>query len=199
MYQFDNQTWILDKHNKLTDLVLYSGIKKIFYVFIILVIFALTVFNKYSLVTQYKSGLLIVLLSTLLVPLVIGSLKSVTNIPCPKDIVHYGGEVPHATVLKGYPQGFMQKNKARCFPAGHASGGFSLLSLFFLFKKRKNKIFAVYFALGLGWITGFYKMMIGDHFLSHTVVSMLLAWLLILIVAKIVLLYYPDVTKIPKR
>lgn len=32
---------------------------------------------------------------------------------------------------------------------------------------------------------GLYKMLIGDHFLSHTLVTMTLAWLIILILAKI--------------
>lgn len=146
------------------------------------------------LVREYKTGLLIVLCSTLFVPLVIGSLKSVTNIPCPKDITHYGGVSPHATVMRGYPDNYVQKSRARCFPAAHASGGFSLLSLFFLFKKKRNKRIALYFSLALGWSTGFYKMMIGDHFLSHTLVSMLLAWLLIQIIAKIILFHYSKQT-----
>ena len=35
----------------------------------------------------------------------------------------------------------------------------------------------------LGWTFGVYKMLIGDHFLSHTLVSMCLAWLVSLMVA----------------
>ncbi|SFV54930.1 PAP2 family protein [hydrothermal vent metagenome] len=38
----------------------------------------------------------------------------------------------------------------------------------------------------IGWSMGLYKMMIGDHFLSHTLITMVLAWLIILIIAKIV-------------
>ena len=33
---------------------------------------------------------------------------------------------------------------------------------------------------------GIYKMMIGDHFSSHTILTMLIAWLIILINAKLV-------------
>jgi membrane-associated PAP2 superfamily phosphatase len=73
-----------------------------------------------------------------------------------------------------------------CWPAGHASGGFALLSLFFLFKSRRNKIFALIFGLSVGWMMGLYKMLIGDHFLSHTIITMILAWLIILVIAKIV-------------
>ena len=37
-----------------------------------------------------------------------------------------------------------------------------------------------------GWSTGTYKILIGDHFLSHTVVTMLLAWLIILTIVGLV-------------
>ncbi|MGB5920380.1 phosphatase PAP2 family protein, partial [Arcobacter sp.] len=66
-----------------------------------------------------------------------------------------------------------------------ASAGFALMSIFFLFKKRKNQIIALSFALFIAWNMALYKMFIGDHFLSHTLISMLLAWLIILIFAKI--------------
>jgi membrane-associated PAP2 superfamily phosphatase len=68
--------------------------------------------------------------------------------------------------------------------AGHASGGFALLSLFFLFKTARKSIGVVLFALTIGWSMGLYKMAIGDHFLSHTIITMLIAWLIILIVYK---------------
>jgi membrane-associated PAP2 superfamily phosphatase len=49
----------------------------------------------------------------------------------------------------------------------------------FLFKQRRHRARAVYLALAAGWAMGGYKMLIGDHFLSHTIISMLLAWLLV--------------------
>ena len=33
---------------------------------------------------------------------------------------------------------------------------------------------------------GLYKMFVGDHFLSHTIVTMVLSWLLILLIVKFV-------------
>jgi membrane-associated PAP2 superfamily phosphatase len=86
--------------------------------------------------------------------------------------------------LDTYLEDFTQTGNQLCFPAAHASGGFALLSLFFLFKTRKNKMLALAAAMTTGWTTGLYKMLIGDHFLSHTIVTMLLAWLIILIIAR---------------
>jgi membrane-associated PAP2 superfamily phosphatase len=60
------------------------------------------------------------------------------------------------------------------------------MSLFFLFKSRKNRFIALAFGVTVGWAMGLYKMLIGDHFLSHTVITMVLAWLLILIIVKFV-------------
>jgi membrane-associated PAP2 superfamily phosphatase len=120
------------------------------------------------------------------VPLVVGGLKAITNTPCPNNITHFNGDYPYVGVLDSYPANFIQTEKQRCFPAAHASGGFALLSVFFLFKTRRNKIIATSLAMSTGWIIGFYKMLIGDHFLSHTIVSMLLAWLIILIISGII-------------
>jgi membrane-associated PAP2 superfamily phosphatase len=43
-------------------------------------------------------------------------------------------------------------------------------------------------------VTGLYKMVIGDHFLSHTIISMLLAWLIACLVAYFILCRPPSDT-----
>ena len=58
------------------------------------------------------------------------------------------------------------------------------MALFFLFKKPRNQKIALGVALVLAWVTGGYKMSIGDHFLSHTLISMILGWLIILLIVK---------------
>ncbi|MDT8339444.1 MAG: phosphatase PAP2 family protein, partial [Sulfurimonas sp.] len=134
---------------------------------------------------EYKKGLIIILLSSIIVPLSVGSLKAVTNMPCPKNIQHFNGKYPDVNVFECYPQEFMQNNpncSIKCWPAGHASGGFALLSLFFLFKTKRNQKRAVIIALGVGFGMGIYKMLIGDHFFSHTIITMLIAWLIILVI-----------------
>ena len=60
------------------------------------------------------------------------------------------------------------------------------MSLFFLFRRKRAKYAALSAALAIGWSMGIYKMMLGDHFFSHTMITMLLAWLIILIVVKTV-------------
>lgn len=185
-YNQETSQWLLDKEEPLLRLFLYDGLKKVLIVFSIFILIILLFFRNKSIIQTYKKGLIIVLLSSIIVPLSIGSLKAISNTPCPKNIEHFGGNYPNVKVFENYPNTFHQEKNIKCWPAGHASGGFALLSLFFLFKKRKNQLLAFCFAFVLAWSMGIYKMLIGDHFLSHTIVTMLIAWLEILIIAKLI-------------
>jgi len=186
LFNFETKTWILNRDEQFTKFIFYDGIKKLFIAIILSMIIALIFFKKSKLVQHYQQGLLIVCFSALTVTFVVSTLKAITNVPCPKDISRYGGNYPHITVSKHYPSNFQQTEIKRCYPAGHAAGGFALLSLLFLFKKRKSKAIAFISVMGISWSIGGYKMLIGDHFLSHTLISMIVAWLLILIIAKCV-------------
>jgi len=185
-YNFELKKWVLDRHDETIKRILYSGIKKVFILLILALLIGLTFFKKASLIQKNKTGLLVVCLSAILVPALIGGLKAVSNTPCPKNIKRYGGDYPYVTFLKAYPQDFIQKKSVKCYPAGHASGGFSLFSTLFLFQKRRSKIISFCAVMLIGWSTGLYKMLIGDHFLSHTLVTMILAWMIVLIIAKYV-------------
>jgi membrane-associated PAP2 superfamily phosphatase len=176
--------WMIDRNNQVLKFIFYDGIKILYVLFLLGLLVTLIVFRKAALIKAYRQGLLIVLLSVILVPLIIGSLKAITNVPCPKNIQHFGGDYPYVTIFSKYPESFHQTENIKCFPAGHASGAFALMALFFLFKTKRNRQIALAASITLGWVTGSYKMFIGDHFLSHTLMSMLLAWLIILVVVK---------------
>ena len=61
------------------------------------------------------------------------------------------------------------------------------MSLFFLFKRQRNKNIALVSSLIIGFCTGSYKVLVGDHFVSHTIIIMICAWLIILLIARFVL------------
>lgn len=182
----NTNSWILNRDEAILKFIFYDGIKKLLIVFAVILLFFLIFFRKKELIKNYKEGLIIVILASILVPLAIGSLKAVSNTPCPKNIEYFGGDYPNIKVFEAYPKEFIQNSKIKCWPAGHASGGFALMALFFLFKKRKNQIIALTFALSIGFAMGTYKMLIGDHFLSHTIITMIIAWLIILLIVKII-------------
>ena len=187
-YFFDplSHSWILDGDMEPYHFIFYSGIKKLLIIIAVGFLIALLFFRKTTLVQHYKKGILIVILSAIFVPMTVGGLKKTTNMPCPKHEIHYGGAYPRTAVWQSYPPKYTAMDTIACWPAGHASGGFALMSLFFLFKKRRNKYIALFVALLIGWSMGSYKMIIGDHFFSHTWITMVLAWLIILMIAGIV-------------
>lgn len=185
-YNFDRSSWILNAQETIPKFLFYNGIKKLLIFFAFIILFCLVFFKRKKLITEYSKGLYIVLLSAIAVPLVVGFLKAETNMPCPKNMEYFNGNYPDVKLFQSYPKEFIEEKKIKCWPAGHASAGFALFSLFFLFKKRINQIYAFSFAFTIGWSMGIYKMLIGDHFLSHTIITMLIAWLIVLIVNKIV-------------
>ncbi len=184
-YDFNSKTWIIDKNEPILKFLLYDGLKNLLILFAIAILFSLIFLRKRKFVQEYKKGLIIVLLAAIFIPLVIGSLKAITNTPCPCNIIYFNGTYPDIKVFDSYPKDFIQTSKAKCWPAGHASGGFALMALFFLFKTAKNQKRALIGALVIAWSMGTYKMLLGDHFLSHSIITMIMAWLIILIIVKL--------------
>jgi membrane-associated PAP2 superfamily phosphatase len=183
-YNFETKSWIIDKNEPILKFFFYDEIKVLLIIFGVAILFSLIFLKRNRLIQEYKKGLIIVLLSGIFAPLIIGSLKDITNTPCPCNIVHFNGLYPENKVFEHYPKDFVQKSKVKCWPAGHASGGFALMALFFLFKTPKNQKRALIGALIIGWSIGTYKMLLGDHFISHTIITMILSWLIILIIVK---------------
>lgn len=98
---------------------------------------------------------------------------------CPWDIADYGGYAPHLALFDALPAGI---KAGRCFPAGHASGGFALMALYFGLRDDQPRLarFTLAGALALGWIMGWAQTMRGAHFLSHTLWSAWVVWLVLL-------------------
>ena len=183
-YNFGTHKWLIDRNEPILKFIFYNGIKKLLIIFAVLMLVSLIFFRKKRVIQEYKKGLILVVLSAILIPVIVGGLKATTNTPCPKNTEHFGGVYPDIKVLDSYPKSFKQNKKIKCWPAGHASGGFALFSLFFLFKSSKNRKRALALAMFVGWSMSLYKMFIGDHFLSHSLVTMELAWLIVLILEK---------------
>uniref|UniRef100_UPI004047B032 phosphatase PAP2 family protein n=1 Tax=Aliarcobacter sp. TaxID=2321116 RepID=UPI004047B032 len=183
-YNFETKLWLIDKNEPILRFFLYEGMKRFLILIAVGILFSLIFLRKKKLIQEYKKGLIIVLLSAIFVPLFIGSLKAISNTPCPCNIVNFNGDYPAVKVFDSYPKDFVQTSKVKCWPAGHASGGFALMALFFLFKSPTNQKRALISALVIGWSMGTYKMLLGDHFLSHTIITMIMSWLIILLIVK---------------
>lgn len=189
-YDQETQTWLWSKREPIAALLLYTGPKALIILFAVILVVAL-IFRalsnaSFSSLEIDTKRIVIVLLSLLIVPSVIGGLKATTNGACPSNLKNFGGDIVFVSALAPYPIDEVPTKKQRCFPAGHASGGFALMALFFLFNNKNHQKIALITANIIGWTMGGYKMVIGDHFLSHTIITQLIAWALICLIALIV-------------
>ncbi|HBB4148047.1 TPA: PAP2 family protein [Escherichia coli] len=177
--------WMVAKQAFLPDLLLYSGLKKLLMAMLIYLLVA-TICRAYHEkkgnaitakwlvpVTKFRVRELAYLVLTLiLVPTVVASLKAYTHVVCPVHLTIFDGTLPYLPMLDSMRNTIPDK----CFPAAHASSGFALFAFAFAPSLRRRRGAIIIVVMALGWAMGCYKMIIGDHFLSHTVVSMMLAW-----------------------
>lgn len=101
----------------------------------------------------------------------IGIFKSQSPYACPWDMT--------SPTNSGFIWNFMLKN-GHCFPGGHASCGFALLTGYFVYKQSQPKYAYFYLSLGLvlGFAMGWTQMMRGAHFISHNLWTLWLMWLI---------------------
>lgn len=176
-YNFNTKQWIVNRDNFWPNLIFYDVAKSLIIVFVLSILVGLIFFREHALIKTYQHRLWLIVLAGISIPVLIGTLKATTNIPCPRDIDRYGGAYPHVTLLDRYLETYHPTEKQRCYPAGHASGGFALLALVFLFNTRRARLIIFSTVLVLASSMGLYKMLIGDHFLSHTIITALISWI----------------------
>ena len=111
------------------------------------------------------------LVSTLL----IGGLKTLTNVDCPWDLQRYGGTRPWVALFAERPD---HLPPARCFPGAHSGSGFSLMCLYFVFlnRSRKRALQGLTAGLLIGALFSLAQQARGAHFLTHDLCSAFIVW-----------------------
>lgn len=192
LYNFSTHQWRIDGTAPLPRALFYTGPKIALILFAIALLIAvlrpagrsggIPAADQPPIPTPTdRRALLVVLLTLISGPVLVGIGKAVTNIFCPSEITRYGGDVAYMRVFDRYPPGQRPARRGRGFPAGHASGGFALLSLAGLARTRRGQWIGAGIGIALGGIMGVYQMLKGAHYLSHTVVTALISWLLFLL------------------
>lgn len=180
LYDFAQRRWLVDGADPLLRAVFYTGPKyALIAVGVALLALALGPARwhaRWRLAAPARRHLWVAFLSLAIVPALVGQLKAFTNIFCPSETRRYGGDVPYVRVVECYPPDDTPARRGQCFPAGHASGGFALLALSGLFADESARRRAIAAALTAGWAMGGYQMAKGAHYLSHTVITALVAW-----------------------
>lgn len=183
-FDFEKHAWCVDAANPLWRALFYTGPKGAI-ILIGLALLALTLGPEswrahFDRAQPRRANFLVALLTLASVPIFVGQLKARTNVFCPSEIRRYGGKEPYVRVLEHYPSNDRPATCGHCFPAGHASGGFALIGLVGLARTRRAKRLALAVALGAGGLMGWYQMAKGAHYLSHTVITALIAWIFFL-------------------
>ena len=140
-----------------------------------------------ELLLPHRRVLLFVALSLALAPATVAALKASSSKHCPWDLAEYGGPVPYMRLFGATRS---DVGHGRCFPAGHAASGFALMSFYFVGRARQSPNLAragLATGLAAGLLLGLGRMMQGAHFLSHTLWSGLVCWVVLLALCALVL------------
>lgn len=107
--------------------------------------------------------------------LLVSVLKHGSTMHCPWDLAEYGGYAPFHGLLGTLEAGIAP---GRCFPGGHASGGFALMAFYFVLRDRHGRAARLSLAASVisGLVMGWSQVMRGAHFMSHNLWSAWVVW-----------------------
>lgn len=168
---WDGRSWLIPHDHPVGMALAYRGPKA-------LIILAAVILIGVALFRPRRRVRALFLLACFaLVPVVCTQLRAVSHMATPLDLKLYGGAHEHLLLFQAKPAGY----PCHAFPAGHASGGFALMACYWILTERRWRGLAL--GLGVGAWMGFYQVARGEHFLSHTLATGLIAWLLCACVA----------------
>ncbi|MDH5500897.1 MAG: phosphatase PAP2 family protein, partial [Gammaproteobacteria bacterium] len=167
--------WLIDHDTSGLRLWFYDGPKALIIFF---GVFLLCVMLRPSLVPatwMTRGEAAFVFLCLAIVPLVIGVIRNNSNVQCPFTLQQFGGaqsnELAHVSLT-----GFIEARRpGGCWPSGHASGGFALLCLVFLERRRSTRRLLGLLGVVAGTAMGAYQVARGAHFASHVLVTGLIS------------------------
>jgi membrane-associated PAP2 superfamily phosphatase len=165
---WNGKAWLIPHENALGRALAYDGPK------VLIIAWAVTLIAAAIFAPRVRMRALYLVACLAVVSVVCTQLRAVSGMATPLELKAFGGAYDHLLLLQPKPAGY----PSHAFPAGHASGGFALLGLFWVLESRRWRGLAL--GLGFGCWMGFYQVARGEHFLSHTLATAALAWFLCL-------------------
>lgn len=186
----------IGRDNYWLETLLHDRAKQAVMLFVVLVVVAFLLSLWRNRLRHWRRPLGYLVLSMLLATGIVTPLKRLTAVHCPWSLAEFGGSERFSALLERRAP---TSNPGLCWPGGHASTGFSLISLFFVLRDRRPRAarWALAFALALGTIFALGRMAQGAHFLSHNLWSLLFDWLICLSCYRW-LLYRADAVSVPE-
>lgn len=173
---WDGQAWLIPHDAKWGKVLAYDGPKALIIGFAVVSLFLAIkamVQGRVSRVHWFH------LASLAAVSVLCTQLRAVSHMATPLDLKIYGGVWEHLLLFQPKPADY----PSHAFPAGHASGGFALLC-FYWSLPRSRQVWGLVLGLGLGFWMGLYQVARGEHFLSHTLATAALAWLVCVLLVR---------------
>ncbi len=127
--------------------------------------------------TRHRRDFLFLVFSFAITTGVIHYFKSHTSIYCPIETTLYGGAMEKKEWFENFSL-LREAGEGRCWPGGHASGGFTMLALYFVARRYRwrHAKALLYWTLLLGMVYGTTRVLQGWHFMSHTFWAGILVW-----------------------
>jgi membrane-associated PAP2 superfamily phosphatase len=173
-YDASGQRW-MGKDAWWANELLHTGGKWLIVVLASGALFAFALSFRYRGIAKWRSAALYLALCIGLGTGLVAAAKEVTDRHCPRAMDVFGGSVPYTRLFEGTPAGHP---RGRCFPAGHASGAFSLVGLYFVARARRSPRAGWWLAPAalFGAAFAFTQQARGAHFLSHNLWAAGICW-----------------------
>lgn len=171
---FRDDGWLIAWDSGLWHALLYKGPKALIIAWFVFVLWC-AVSPARAPGWMGRRRALYLLASGVAVVLVCTQLRAFTGQTVPHALKPWKSDgLEHLLLFQPKPPGY----PSNAFPAGHASGGFALMAVAWAWSGTAARRAGLALGLGFGGFMGLYQIARGEHFLSHTTATGLIAWLL---------------------
>jgi len=174
---WDGRDWLIPKDAGWFHSLAYDGPKVGLILFAVGLLWAIA-FPARSPASLGRRRAIYLFLAMATIAIACTQLRDVTQMATPRALKVYGAIAPnaweHLLLFDPKPANY----PSNAFPAGHASGGFALLALAFAWGTPSARLRGVVIGCIYGGAMGLYQIARGEHFLSHTLATAVLAWLI---------------------
>jgi len=178
---WNGKNWLIPHDHFLGKILAYDGPKALIILFAVYLL-VIILLPKFAPRWMNRRQAIYVFVSMAVVSVTSTQLRAITNMATPLELTNYGGAFPHLLLFQSKPEGY----PCHAFPAGHASGGLALISLYWAWFNQPYRKLGLWIGLGLGGLMGLYQIARGEHMLSHTLATLGIAWLLSALLAIVI-------------
>jgi len=172
-FAFEGGEWSLRSHWLTYDVIHHHG-KQMVISFGVIVLCLLILSFRVRSLKKWRMPMAYALTTMVLLPSAIARFKNFSPVPCPWDLIRYGGDDIYQ---RTFSYSFGPTEVGLCFPSGHASGGFALLALYFaVFLYVRRPALLLLPGLIVGTVFALGQQARGAHFLSHDLWALALCW-----------------------